>query len=706
MTPDRLLEALDPEQREVATALNGPVCVLAGAGTGKTRAMTHRIAYGVASGIYKPTEVLAVTFTARAAGEMRSRLRELGAPTVQARTFHSAALRQLQYFWPQAIGGSIPRLAEHKAPLLAEAGHRLRINTDRATIRDLAAELEWAKVSMLTDATYAAAVAKKHRPMPAGLDVATMTSLLRVYEEVKIDRGVLDFEDVLLLMAGILTDHEDIARTVRSQYRHFVVDEYQDVSLLQQRLLDLWLGDRDDLCVVGDASQTIYSFTGASPEHLLGFTRRFDNATLVKLVRDYRSTPQVVSLANRLLATASGLGRLELIAARESGPQPVFKEFPDDEAEATGIARLVRQEVDSGTPASSIAILYRTNAQSAALEQSLAAAGVGYLVRGGERFFSRKEVREAMLLIRGAARSVAPGEPIGQNVRDVLGSLGWSEHPPETAGAVRERWESLQAIVALADEIAARESDVPPTLRDVITELEDRANNQHAPTVQGVTLASLHAAKGLEWASVYLVGLNEGLMPISFADTTEAVDEERRLLYVGITRAETRLTLSWSLSRSPGGRANRRVSRFIAQLRPTDTAGARSRPRPAAKNPTEGTARKPRSKKPLPTHCAGCGKLLHSVTERKLARCAECPPAYNEELFEALKAWRLRHAQEGNVPAFVVFTDVTLMAIAELCPSDLAALAEVPGVGPAKLERYGEQVLSAVSAHSGDAKNT
>ena len=308
-TADDILDALDPEQRQVAASPSGPMCVLAGAGTGKTRAITHRIAYGVHSGAYQPQRVLAVTFTARAAGEMRTRLRDLGVPGVQARTFHAAALRQLHYFWPQAIGGAAPEVLPHKASVVAEAGSRLRLQLDRVAVRDLAAEVEWAKVSMLTPETYAVAAGRAGRD-PAGLDATAMARVLQTYEEVKAERGVIDFEDVLLLTVGILAEREDIARVVRSQYRHFVVDEYQDVNALQQRLLDLWVGERDDVCVVGDAAQTIYSFTGATPKHLLEFPRRYPKSQVVQLVRNYRSTPQIVALANVMVRAGRGSGAL------------------------------------------------------------------------------------------------------------------------------------------------------------------------------------------------------------------------------------------------------------------------------------------------------------------------------------------------------------------------------------------------------------
>jgi DNA helicase-2/ATP-dependent DNA helicase PcrA len=690
--PDAVLEGLDPEQREVATALAGPVCVLAGAGTGKTRAITHRIAYGVHSGIYVPQQVLAVTFTARAAGEMRTRLRALGVGGVQARTFHAAALRQLSYFWPQVVGGAPPSIIEHKAGLVADAGARLRLSIDRAAVRDLAAEIEWAKVTMLTPQEYPAAAVKAGRGEPGGFDIATVARLLEVYEDVKTDRNVIDFEDVLLLTVGILEEYPKVADTVRGQYRHFVVDEYQDVSALQQRLLELWMGERTAVCVVGDPSQTIYSFTGASPEHLLGFPRRYPGARTVRLVRDYRSTPQVVSLANALLHKAGpSLGvpagaRLELVAQRPAGPEPSLTAFDDDVVEAAGAASRVKALIASGTRPAEIAVLYRTNAQSEQLEQALADAGVPYLVRGGQRFFARKEVRDAVLLLRGAARAGDGGEPLGEQARAVLASAGWSAVPPTSGGAVRERWESLQALAALADELQAGNPEA--TLAHLVAELEERAAAQHAPTVDGVTLASLHAAKGLEWDAVLIIGLSEGLMPISLAEGWEAIEEERRLLYVGITRAREHLHLSWARSRTPGGRAGRSPSRFLDGLL-GDTSAGRGGAR--AKAPAE---RKDRKRSGLPTTCRTCGSTLSGAVERKVGRCSSCPATYDEGLFERLREWRAGTASEAKVPAYVVFTDATLVAMAETLPRDVAALARIPGVGPAKLDRYGQAVLA------------
>jgi DNA helicase II / ATP-dependent DNA helicase PcrA len=703
--PEQLLAGLDPEQQAVATALHGPVCVLAGAGTGKTRAITHRIAYGVAAGVYQPGQLLAVTFTARAAGELRGRLRGLGAGGVQARTFHSAALRQLQFFWPNAVGGPAPRLMDSKLPLVAAAATACRLRTDRTELRDLASEIEWAKSTGAGPEDYPAAVVKAERIAPR--DPAELARVYAAYEEHKRDRGMIDFEDVLLLTIGVLDSRPDIADRVRDQYRYFVVDEYQDVNPLQQRLLDCWLGARDSVCVVGDASQTIYSFTGATPEYLLGFPDRYPDSTLVRLVRDYRSTPQVVSLANALLEAApketpaqkrSARARVELIAQRPAGQPVSFTAHPDGPAEAEAVTKQVKQLIASGTRPADIAVLFRINAQSELFEQAFADQGIPYVVRGAERYFERPEVRQALLLLRGAARAGGDGEAgpdviaMPDLVRAVLAGNGWQPAPPQATGRARETWESLSALVALAQEYAGEHPAA--SLTDFVRELEERASLQHAPTVDGVTLASLHSAKGLEWDTVFLVGLIEGLMPISYAETPDQVEEERRLFYVGVTRAQTRLYLSWALAREPGGRAGRLPSRFLdvavdeQSNKVVDTVGAVLR-RGSAKAPGGKSA-----KRSGPIRCRVCGRSLIEPVERKLGRCEDCPSNIDEALFERLREWRAARAQEQSVPAYCIFTDATLTAIAESRPADRAALAVIPGVGGRKLDRYADDVLA------------
>jgi DNA helicase-2/ATP-dependent DNA helicase PcrA len=578
---DDLLEALDPQQRVAARALLGPVCILAGAGTGKTRAITHRIAYGVATGVYSPNRVMALTFTSRAAAELRTRLRPLGAGGVAARTFHSAALSQLNYFWPQVIGGEAPKIIDNKAKAIAHAAELLRLRVDTATLRDVAAEIEWRKVANLGLDEYELK-ARTVRTMPSNISVEQMLALHERYELLKDERRQLDFEDVLLVTAGMIELEPSVAIQVREQYRFFVVDEYQDVSPLQHHLLQQWLGDRRDLCVVGDASQTIYSFAGASADYLLDFERRHENATVVTLEQNYRSTPPIIAVANRLMRGRPGALTLHaatradeaaaadgLVAAPDvsGAPEPRVTAYRDDRAEADGVAAAIAELIASGTEPNDIALLYRVNAQSAVLEQALTAAGVSYQLRGATRFFDQPDVKRAVMELRAASVSISD-EPLFKSVSDVLRSRGWSQDPPEGVGAVRDRWEALNALMGLAEGLPSG-----TTFRQFTDELMERQSSQHEPTVRAVTLATLHSAKGLEWPAVFIVGVAEGLVPISYATGLEGIDEERRLLYVGITRARRRLALSWAAAGSRRS-GDRLPSRFLEEsgIRSSDAA--------------------------------------------------------------------------------------------------------------------------------------
>lgn len=692
MESDDILAGLDPEQRAVAEAVRGPVCVLAGAGTGKTRAITHRIAHAVRSGVVEAQSVLAVTFTTRAAGELRQRLRLLGTPGVQARTFHAAALRQLTYFWPRVIGGDPPKVIESKLPLLIDACRALRRNPDRSELRDIASEIEWAKVTQIGPDDYAEAARKAGRTPPVPAE--EIFRLYDAYERLRRDRHLVDFETILELTAAVMTEHQEVATQIRQQYRHFVVDEYQDVNPLQKLLLDTWLGGRDDLCVVGDPNQTIYSFTGATPRYLTGFPVEYPDATVIRLVRDYRSTPQVVSLANRLLDRARTPHKLALIAQRPDGPDPVFTEYDDKQVEAEGVARAVRGLADGGVPTREIAVLFRVNAQSEVYEQALTKAGVPYLLRGADRFFERPEVRHAVVLLRGAARSAAQDDDLAPTVHHILTGIGLTPEPPG-GGKAREKWESLKALADLAEDLATAGADLPA----FVAELERRAGEQHAPPVEGVTLASLHAAKGLEWDAVFLVGVTDGMMPIVYAETPDQIEEERRLLYVGVTRARAHLALSWALARSPGGRRSRKPSRFLDGLTGRSAAPGRTSPSPSSGSSPSSRAsgssgaggRRPVA---APVSCRVCGKTLAVATEQKLGRCVTCPADYDEALLESLRAWRTVVAKEAKIPAYVVFTDVTLQAIAERAPVCEQDLLAITGIGRVKLERYGEAVFA------------
>lgn len=671
------LSVLDEDQRVAAEAPRGPVCILAGAGTGKTRTITYRIANLIDRGQVAPNRVLAVTFTKRAAGEMRDRLTAMGIGGVQARTFHSAAMRQLQYFWPQ-IAGDLPwRVLDNKFPIVARATRAAGLDTGKEMVRDLLSEIEWAKSSIIGPEDYVQRIADSPRTPPA--DAQKVAQVYRFYEEAKTSpEGMLiDYDDLLIHVAGALENAPAVAEEFRAQYQSFVVDEYQDVTPLQQRVLEAWLGTRDDLTVVGDANQTIYSFTGATPDYLLNFSRTYEHATVVKLQRDYRSTVEITDLANTVIGKATGRiagTRLELQGMRGHGPAPEFNGYDDEPAEARAVAQKVRKLLNDGVPAREIAILYRINAQSAAFEAALADEGIVYQVRGGEGFFQRAEIREAFAqLLRASKRTDLPDDPV-RIARAALAPLGLTPEEPEGAKA-RERWQSLNALVDLIEEIVrTREAS---NMAEVLGSLRRRAEAKQPPAVDGVTLASLHAAKGLEWDAVFLVGLVEKTLPISHALKAgdEQIEEERRLFYVGVTRAREHLHMSWSLARQEGGHKSRTRSRFLDGLVPELEV---------EKSPQ----RLKRAKR-----CRVCGNQLGTPAEKSLGRHEECEPNFDEAVYAALKRWRLDVSRAAGQPAFVVFTDATLMSIAEAMPADECELLGVSGVGPVKVDNYGAGVL-------------
>ncbi len=559
MTTDSLLEALDPEQREAAETLLGPVCILAGAGTGKTRTVTHRIAYGIGAGYYTASRVMALTYTNRAAGELRARLRQLGIVGASVKTFHAAALAQLQYFWPQFAGIPAPMVIDSKSKIIAQAAESLKLKFDTASVRDIAAEIEWRKYSMLSLDDYEKVAGS--RGIVGGLSAEMNVKLQRAYEETKVSLNRLDWEDVLILNLGLLRAEPRALAHVHQQYRFFTVDEYQDISPLQHALLDAWLGDHNDICVVGDPNQTIYSFTGASSEYLRNFANRFEDTKVVQLTRNYRSTQEIVAFANRLTVKSSDMDPLE--SQGSLGLPPTIRSHATIAAEAKFVANQVAERLAQGAAAHEIAVLYRVNGQSEALENALGDLGIEYQVRGGERFFNRPEIQGAIQAIRAEAMSSSE-KPLNQSVTDIARSFGWQLKAPSEPGAALDRWESLSSLIQIIDELPEGSNIV-----DFAKELEERQRSQHEPQKSAVTLATIHAAKGLEWDIVHIVGLNEGYLPISYAQTESEVAEELRLLYVGVTRAKKELTLNYPSSDIDGGRS-RQGSRFLSLFKSRD----------------------------------------------------------------------------------------------------------------------------------------
>lgn len=548
-----LIESLDENQRKVALALVGPVRVLAGAGSGKTRAITHRIAYGVETGVYTAEKVLALSFTVKAAGEMRSRLSSLGVSGVACRTFHSAAMRQLAHFWPDLIGGELPTIVKSKTPLLKRAAARLNLRVTDEVLRGISAEIEWRKVRLMSPENYQLAAAG--RSLPSGISSDKALDLMSVYEEVKDDQRTLDFEDALTATLGMLHSERWVAERVREQFRFFVVDEYQDVSPVQRALLDAWRGAHSEVCVVGDPNQTVFTFAGASDEHLLKFETEFPGATTVELDRNYRSTPQIVCLANDTVPNSP----LQLVSMREPGPEPRVMSSATDIEEADAIATEIRRAIEQGTNPADIAVLYRINSQSVGLEHALGEAGIPFRIRGA-RFFDEPIVNHALVLVRGRVQT----DPMA-SARDTMAlvlreQLGWLSKPP-TNPADRHGWNLMSALADIANELP----DVA-TAVDLAAELKHRSDNEMEPSVSAVTLSTVHNAKGLEWDTVFVIGMSEGLFPLSHAMDDVAVLEERRLAYVAFTRAERVLALSWAEKHTETSAARTR-SRFIPSTR-------------------------------------------------------------------------------------------------------------------------------------------
>ncbi len=535
---EEILAALDSEQRAVALASRGPVCVIAGAGTGKTRAITHRIAYAAAIGTMDPHKTLALTFTARAAGEMRARLRSLGVPSVAARTIHAAALKQLTFFWPQVFGGRTPDLITTKSSFLSEAIKRAQLQselstTSRELLRDIATEIEWAKVSQVAPSDYLAESQK--RTIKPRINPEQLAKVYTAYESVKHQERAIDFEDVLLLTTAMIEQEREVRERVQDQYRFFTVDEYQDFSPLQQRLLNAWLGSRQELCVVGDPAQTIYSFAGATPVFLNSFTNRFPDAQVIRLTTGYRSTPEIIYTANSILRKGA-MGN-ELVAINDHGSKPTITAYNDESAEIAGIIRDITALISEGVAPQEIAVLARTNNQLNGLEKAMNSANLPNQVRNTERFFERKEVRDFLRLVRNA--SVIPTQGV-----EWLDELRTLAQPFLTGGPI----DGIAALLHLARELDADSSFTPKNLRTYLREVEDLVSQNNPPTMPVTTLATLHAAKGLEWERVFLMGASEGILPLennSITSDQASIDEERRLFYVGITRAKADLRLSY-----------------------------------------------------------------------------------------------------------------------------------------------------------------
>jgi len=679
---DGLLRGLDPTQRDAVTSTAAPLAILAGAGSGKTRVLTRRIAWMAAEERLDPRHTLAVTFTRKAAGELRTRLARLGVRDgVTAGTFHSIALAQLRRRTADQ-GKPMPTLLDRKVGLLVPlVGGRGR--EAGLAARELASEIEWAKARLVTPESYEHAVTVAGRTPPRA--AAEVARVFAGYEREKRRRGLVDFDDLISGCANAMERDPEFGAAQRWRFRHLFVDELQDASPAQFRLLRAWLGDRPELTAVGDADQAIYSFAGADPGYLERFrahfpTERYPDVGVVRLGSNYRSTPQIVTASAAVLPGR----RPPVHSPRPDGPVPTITEYDSDADEARAVARALHRAQGPSLPWSRLAVLYRVNAQSALFEEALARAGVPFRVRGGERFLDRAEVKVALDALRTAARE-HPGRTFADHLADLA---------TDADELSEERREHLDALARLGEEYLESEPGLG-TVDGYLGFLQEALRGDDGMQAADksrdggtVELLTFHRAKGLEFDTVFVTGLERGLVPISHAKTDEALAEEQRLLYVALSRAERELHLSWAKRRTVGSRAsNRTPSPWLARVQraiagasdPYDAGGPDARASIAAARDNVARGK-------------GASKRARSTPE--LAP-ADAP------LYEALVEWRLRQSRAAGAPAYVIFDNATLAAIATARPRDPASLLDVPGIGPVKAERYGEAVLSLVGEHAG-----
>jgi DNA helicase II / ATP-dependent DNA helicase PcrA len=664
LDPARFLADLDPEQDAAVRATSGPVAIHAGAGTGKTRVISRRTAFAIATGVVPADQVLVVTFTEKAATEMVDRLGRLGLPGVTARTFHAHALSQLRHFWPvQHEGAPMPSILDERGLAIYRLARQLPGNYRFTPSKDIADEIGWAKARRITPRTYQleADRARREPPIPVDLFVRVFGD----YERGKARANQLDFDDLLTETVELLQTDPAAAETIRARKRWFSVDEYQDTNPLQQQLLELWLGDGQDLCVVGDEDQTIYTFTGATSDYLTTFVARHPNATEITLSRNYRSTPEILALANRLLA-AEGRSK-QLLATMPSGPPPTIERLRDGDAEAGYLVATIRRLVETGTPPAEIAILVRTNAQIPPLEAALTKARIPFRVRG-QRFFQRTDVREAVRLLRRLPDDLVGSRLLAAFDAALRKELGFDDDAPGRGVEARERTASLALLLQITAEAVGVRNDIA---RDaLIADFEARAAAEAEGSADGVNLLTLHRAKGLEWDAVLLPQLEDGTLPIKQAESDEEIAEERRLLYVGLTRARRHLALSWAERRVGTGdrSARRHPSPFLVALRDRP---ARSEVDAAGRHVTH-----------VPSAPMSAGRRLRDV---------------DDPLMAALKEWRLTTARSDGVPAYVVATDALLAEIVDQRPTTIPGLRRIKGMGPSRLARYGAELLEIVT---------
>ncbi len=685
---EHLLRSLNADQRDAVTSEHSPLRIIAGAGSGKTRVLTQRIAYLAETGAADPARVLAVTFTRKAAAELRERLGKLGLRQgIQAGTFHAIAYAQLRQRWEER-GIRPPELLDRKVGFIA----RLCPPGPRTLPLDVTTEIEWASARLIEPEQYVRAAQQAGREPPIALEA--MADLLVRYQDTKKRRRVVDFDDLLRLAVRDLEADPVYASARRWRFRHLYVDEFQDVNPLQHRLLTTWSGSESTLCVVGDPNQAIYSWNGADARYLVDFDQYFPGGGSVTLRDNYRSTPEILTTANAVLA-AGHSQMLALRANRSPGRRPTIREFDDEASEATGVVRACRDHRRPGDPWHSQAVLVRTNAQAAALSEAFVAAGIPHKVKGAGSLLEQPEVKEALSRLRSAISvrgflvdcdrliepAADPGYPATHPGTNVGESTDTHSGQTVTDHLNEDRRANVAEVVRMGHEFLSLDptgspSDFSSWMYSTLRETDRRGD--------AVEVVTFHAAKGLEWPIVHIAGLEKGFVPIHHAkEDPEAVEEERRLLYVALTRARDELHCSYAKARTFGSRTARRTpSPWLEEIR----NGLGPRPRPVSRDEV----------------------AANTASARSALKRSRRKDATNEleevdiPLFEALRSWRRAQASKADVPAYVVFSDATLRAVATERPSAASELLELPGIGAVKAERFGDDLLRIVAAtHDG-----
>lgn len=665
----QILAGLNVEQHEAVTVEAPQLVIRAGAGSGKTRVLTRRIAYGAMVDALDPRRVLALTFTRKAAGELNHRLRQLGLrESAAAGTFHAVALTQLRRHW-ESEQLSPPTLLDRKVGFVARLVPGIR---ERTIPLDLVSEIEWAKARRIKPESYVAAAAEHNRTMQ--LPAERVAEIYEQYEETKAKRKLIDFDDILILCGRLFQRDTNAAAAFRWSYRHVFVDEFQDVNPLQFALLKVFVGTEPDLCVVGDSRQAIYAWNGADSSYLDNFTNHFPGATEVALSHNYRSTPEILRCASALLPTYGSL-----TPTLSSGPKPTITNHTDEKAEARSIARSLRNARSSSTKWRDMAVLVRTNAQVTLLADALDNAEVPVRARHDAALIDRPEIKDAVDRLRQEVPSGSLAEAMAELAEQLQRAASPSVEDDSIQGkpandAPDERQLLLSAFLRLGrDHLALDQSASLQAFVDAL-----KAGNRESTSVgdDRVEVTTFHQAKGLEWEVVHVAGMESGLAPIGHAKTPEAKAEEDRLIYVAVTRAKRHLHLHWADERSFGDRVSKRSE--SPMLEPIRLANQGLDPRATSSK-----------------NAQSAGELRRSVSGRNGG--PRLKQDESDPVFIALKKWRLSKSKANDVPAFVIFTDKTLHAIAKDRPASKGELLAVSGIGPAKAERFGDEVLEIVA---------